>query len=74
MTIALAVVLFDLHISWTNAIGIILTLVGGVSLPPFASLLPSIGEANPGRLGTVSSNIEINVGASRNRKGHEEQF
>jgi uncharacterized membrane protein len=31
MTIALAVVLFDLHISITNAIGILLTLVGGVS-------------------------------------------
>ena len=29
MTIALAVVLFDLHISFTNAIGIFLTLVGG---------------------------------------------
>jgi hypothetical protein len=29
LTIALAVVLFDLHISFTNAIGIFLTLVGG---------------------------------------------
>ena len=29
MTIALAVVLFDLHISATNGLGIFLTLVGG---------------------------------------------
>jgi hypothetical protein len=29
MTIALAVVLFDLHISFTNGIGIFLTLIGG---------------------------------------------
>jgi hypothetical protein len=31
LTIALAVVLFDLHISPTNGIGILLTLIGGVS-------------------------------------------
>lgn len=31
MTIALAVFLFDLRINLTNAIGIILTLIGGVS-------------------------------------------
>ena len=32
LTIALAVVLFDLHISPTNALGILLTLIGGVLL------------------------------------------
>ena len=31
MTIALAVVLFDLNISPTNGVGILLTLIGGVS-------------------------------------------
>lgn len=31
LTIALAVVLFDLHINITNGIGILLTLIGGVS-------------------------------------------
>lgn len=31
LTIALAVVLFDLKIAPTNAIGILLTLIGGVS-------------------------------------------
>jgi uncharacterized membrane protein len=31
LTIALAVVLFDLHINFMNGIGIMLTLIGGVS-------------------------------------------
>jgi hypothetical protein len=31
LTIAIAVFLFDLHINFTNGIGIILTLIGGVS-------------------------------------------
>jgi len=31
LTIALAVVLFDLHINFMNAVGILLTLIGGVS-------------------------------------------
>ena len=31
LTIALAVVLFDLNISPTNGVGILLTLIGGVS-------------------------------------------
>lgn len=38
LTIALAVVLFNLHITPTNGIGILLTLIGGVS--PFPSLSP----------------------------------
>ena len=38
MTIALGVVLFDLHINFTNGIGIVLTLIGGVSLSQNLSL------------------------------------
>ena len=36
LTIALAVVLFDLHIAPFNALGILLTLIGGVSGTAFS--------------------------------------
>jgi hypothetical protein len=42
LTIAIAVVMFNVHITPTNALGILLTLVGGVSgcrLTPFACIL-----------------------------------
>lgn len=39
LTIALAVVLFNLHITPTNGIGILLTLIGGVSLDFFLFML-----------------------------------
>ena len=40
MTIALAVVLFDLQINFMNAVGILLTLIGGVSGSVFVFVFP----------------------------------
>lgn len=79
ITIALAVILFDLHITLTNAAGILLTLVGGVSLvsSPAPSLSLRIGRVpwwtvtNRYRHGTAMPSSEKRNGGRSSWNEHD---